>query len=111
MTRPAAPAPDVVGWNGQIDVDPDELEAAAPGFLGASDEVVAAADWVSRCVGGSTVGISDPATAAAWSRAMGVWGRDLGNLVTTLAQVASLLGKSAQGYRQADVEAATPYGS
>ncbi len=111
MTRPVDPPADILAWNGRIEVDPGQLEAAAPGFLGASDEVTTALDWVRRWSDTSRVGISDPSAAGAWSRAMQIWGHDLGDLATGLGHVAGLLTSSGQGYRQSDAEASAAYDS
>jgi uncharacterized protein YukE len=108
--RSPTPGSDAPEWTGRIDVDPGEIQAAAPGFASASDEVATGCQWVSVWADSAAAGLADSSAAAAWSRAMHLWTGDLGTLAKTLAQVAALLTDSGESYRRADQGAGTAYG-
>jgi hypothetical protein len=106
---PTGGGDDGPAWDGKISVIPDHLDAAAPGFSGASDQVGTASETVSTWADGSLVGISNPQAAQAWGRMCDAWSTDLGNLSYAIYQVAAKLPQTAQGYRDGDAGAASPY--
>jgi hypothetical protein len=89
-------------WTGSIQVCPGNLEASAPAFTAAGNQV--AQSWASvfpwQDAGGA--GITDPVAGAAWSRLVMVWSADLNTLSDGLEGLSLQLYAAAGSYEATD---------
>jgi hypothetical protein len=89
-------------WTGSIQVVPGKLEATAPAFSAASNQV--SESWASvfpwQDPGGT--GITGPVAAAAWSRLVTVWSADLNTLSTGLDGLSTQLYSASGSYQATD---------
>jgi hypothetical protein len=90
-------------WNGSITVVPGELEATAPGFSAAGDQVLSVlASTTLPYSDAAGVGITDPGAAAAWSRLTTVWTRDLTDLSNGFGGLSGRLSTGGASYAAND---------
>jgi hypothetical protein len=89
-------------WTGRIDVVPGDLEASAPAFSAASDQVTNAQIAMMCWQDGAGTGITNPAAAAAWSRLARIWTGDLGDLSNFLADISGQLSSAGAEYTYTD---------
>jgi hypothetical protein len=89
-------------WTGSIEVCPGNLEASAPAFAAASNQV--SESWASvfpwQDPGGT--GITDPTAGAAWARLVTVWSADLNTLSEGLNGLSERLYAAGGSYRATD---------
>jgi len=89
-------------WDGTISVVPGNLEASAPGFSGAGDEVGLAMASTIGWGDPAGVGITDGQAGSAWGQLATVWGHDLGQLQETFYSVGEALIGAAVDYHATD---------
>jgi hypothetical protein len=89
-------------WSGSIQVCPGSLEASAPAFTAASNQVGESWASVFPWQDPAGTGITDPAAAAAWSRLVTVWSADLNTLSNQLEGLSLQLYAAGGSYQATD---------
>jgi uncharacterized protein YukE len=89
-------------WTGSIQVCPGNLEASAPAFTAASNQVAESWASVFPWQDASGAGITDVAAGAAWSRLVTVWSTDLNTLSDGLEGLSMQLYAAAGSYEATD---------
>jgi hypothetical protein len=89
-------------WSGSIQVCPGNLEASAPAFTAASNQVGESWASVFPWQDPAGTGITDPAAAAAWSRLVTVWSADLNTLSNQLEGLSLQLYAAGGSYQATD---------
>lgn len=94
-------------WNGTISVVPGDLEASAPGFSGAGDQVGLAMASTMGWNDPGGVGITDGKAGSAWAQLVNIWTGDLQGLQSDFYSVATALVVGAVDYHATDAAAMT----
>jgi hypothetical protein len=89
-------------WTGSIQVCPGSLEASAPAFTAASNQVSESWASVFPWQDPAGTGITDPTAAAAWNRLVTVWSADLNTLSNGLAGLSEQLYAAGGSYQATD---------
>jgi hypothetical protein len=89
-------------WTGSIQVCPGNLEASAPAFAAASNQVAESWASVFPWQDPAGAGITDPTAGAAWSRLVTVWSADLNTLSNGLAGLSERLVAAGGSYQSTD---------